>query len=95
MFGFVFAVVLTIAISFWCSLLEALVLSTTTAGVEALKRAKPARGALLEQFRHHMDETISSILTLNTMAHTLGSVIVGALDADIFGHPALGSSRAA
>ena len=90
MFGFVFAVVLTIAISFWCSLLEALVLSTTTAEVEALKRAKPVRGVLLEEFRHHMDETISSILTLNTMAHTLGSVIVGALGADIFGHPALG-----
>ncbi len=90
MFGFVLAVGLTIAISFWCSLLEALVLSTTTAEVEALKRAKPARGALLEEFRHHMDETIASILTLNTMAHTLGSVIVGALGADIFGHPALG-----
>jgi CBS domain containing-hemolysin-like protein len=90
MFGFVFAVVFTLAISFWCSLLEAVVLSTTTAEVEALKRAKPARGELLEHFRQHMDETISSILTLNTMAHTLGSVIVGALGADLFGHPALG-----
>ena len=90
MFGFVFAVVLTLAISFWCSLLEAIILSTTTAEIEALKRTKPVRGALLEKFRHHMDETISSILTLNTMAHTLGSVIVGALGADLFGHPALG-----
>ena len=88
--GFVLAVVLTLAISFWCSLLEALVLSTTTAEVEALKRAKPRRGEMLDHFRHHMDETISSILTLNTIAHTLGSVIVGALGADIFGHPALG-----
>ena len=58
MFGFVFAVVLTLAISFWCSLLEAIILSTTTAEIEALKRTKPARGALLEKFRHHMDETI-------------------------------------
>lgn len=90
MFGFLFAVVFTLATSFWCSLLEALVLSTTTAEVEALKRAKPARGALLEHFRNEMDETISSILTLNTMAHTLGSVIVGALGADLFGHASLG-----
>ncbi|MBI5422603.1 MAG: HlyC/CorC family transporter [Opitutae bacterium] len=90
MFGFVFAVLFTLGISFWCSLLEALVLSTTTAEVEALKRAKPARGALLEGFRTNMEETISSILTLNTMAHTLGSVIVGALGADLFGHASLG-----
>lgn len=90
MFGFVFAVLFTLGISFWCSLLEALVLSTTTAEVEALKRAKPARGKLLEDFRTNMDETISSILTLNTMAHTLGSVIVGALGADLFGHASLG-----
>jgi CBS domain containing-hemolysin-like protein len=90
MLGFALAVVCTLAISFWCSLLEALVLSTTTAEVEALKRAKPHRGDLLERFRHNMDGTISSILTLNTMAHTLGSVIVGALGADLFGHPALG-----
>lgn len=90
MFGFIFAVIFTLGTSFWCSLLEALVLSTTTAEVEALKRAKPARGALLERFRNEMDETISSILTLNTMAHTLGSVIVGALGADLFGHASLG-----
>ena len=90
MFGFLFAVVFTLATSFWCSLLEALILSTTTAEVEALKRSKPPRGALLEQFRHNMDQTISSILTLNTMAHTLGSVIVGALGADLFGHASLG-----
>lgn len=90
MFAFAFAIVFTLGTSFWCSLLEALVLSTTTGEVEALKRAKPARGALLERFRHQMDETISSILTLNTMAHTLGSVIVGALGADLFGHASLG-----
>lgn len=90
MLWFAIAVIMTLGISFWCSLLEALILSTTTAEVEALKRSKPIRGELLEQFRHHMDETISSILTLNTMAHTLGSVLVGALGADLFGHPALG-----
>jgi len=90
MLGFVLAVTFTLGTSFWCSLLEALVLSTTTAEVEALKRAKPHRGEMLERFRHDMDRTISSILTLNTIAHTLGSVIVGALGADLFGHPALG-----
>jgi CBS domain containing-hemolysin-like protein len=90
MFGFALAVVLTLAISFWCSLLEAIVLGTTTTEVEALKRAKPARGELLERLRHDMDETNSSMLTLNTMAHTLGAIIVGALGADLFGRASLG-----
>jgi CBS domain containing-hemolysin-like protein len=90
MLGFLLAVFLTLATSFWCSLLEALVFSTTTAEVESLKRSKPTRGLLLEKFRANMDQTISSILTLNTMAHTLGSVIVGALGADLFGHASLG-----
>ncbi len=90
MLGFALAVLFTLLTSFWCSLLEALVLSTTTAEVEALKREKPVRGSLLERLRNNMEETISSILTLNTMAHTLGSVIVGALGADLFGHPSLG-----
>ena len=90
MLGFILAVIFTLLTSFWCSLLEALILSTTTAEVEALKREKPVRGALMERYRLNMEETISSILTLNTMAHTLGSVIVGALGADLFGHPSLG-----
>ena len=53
MFGFVFAVVLTLAISFWCSLLEAIILSTTTAEIEALKRTKPARGAYPARLRRN------------------------------------------
>lgn len=90
MVAFLLALLFTLVTSFGCSLLEALVLSTTTAEVEALKRSKPARGVLLERFRQEMDETIASILTLNTIANTLGSVIVGALGADLFGHASLG-----
>ena len=49
-------------------------LSTTTAEVEALKERNPRRGKLFEDSRDHMEETISSILTLNTIANTLGAV---------------------
>ncbi len=81
----ILAVVFTLATSFVCSLLEALVLSTTVADVEALKKSHPKRGLLLEQIRYDIDETISAVLTLNTIAMSVGSMVIGALGAHLFG----------
>ncbi|MBJ7258918.1 MAG: HlyC/CorC family transporter [Chthoniobacterales bacterium] len=89
------AVAFTLGISFCCSLLEAMFLSTTTAEVEALKQRNPRRGQIFEDSRHHMEETISSILTLNTIANTLGAVIVGGIATKLFGEAALGVISAA
>ena len=86
----VLAVAFTLGVSFFCSLLEAMFLSTTTAEVEALKRRHPRRGHIFEDSRDHMEETISSILTLNTIANTLGAVIVGGIATQIFGEASLG-----
>jgi len=80
----VFAIAATLVISFLCSLFEALVLSTTTAEIEALKKTHPRRGELLETLKGGLDQTISAILTLNTIANSLGSVLIGALAAHLF-----------
>src|SRR5476649_1154839 len=80
-----FAIAMTLTISFVCSLFEALVLSTTTAEIEALKKTRPRRGQRLETIKQELDETISAILTLNTIANGLGSVVIGALGAHLFG----------
>lgn len=90
MTAFVLAVVLTLAVSFCCSLLEALILSTTVAEIEALKRRSPRRGQALERLKLEIADTISTILTLNTIANTLGATIVGALAARLFGETWLG-----
>jgi CBS domain containing-hemolysin-like protein len=74
-----FVIVVTVSISFLCSLFESIVLSTTTAEIEALKKSRPRRGALLETLKREIDATISAILTMNTVANSLGSVLVGAL----------------
>ncbi|HVU34180.1 MAG TPA: hemolysin family protein [Opitutaceae bacterium] len=79
------AICLTLAFSFVCSLFEALVLSTTVAEVEALKKSSPRRGQLLETIKAELEETISAILTLNTIVNALGSVVVGAIGAHVFG----------
>ncbi len=82
-------IVLTLAGSFTCSLFEALILSTTVAEIEALKKSRPRRGATLERLKTNLDETISAILTLNTIVNGVGSVIIGAVGVHLFGERGL------
>lgn len=87
---FATAIVLTLGISFLCSLMEALILSTNVSEIEMLKKSRPKRGALLEELFHNMEETISSILTLNTIANSFGSIFIGGLVIELWGQTALG-----
>jgi len=90
MTALILSVVFTLGTSFCCSLIEAMFLSTTSADVEALKAKHPRRGALVEDSRVHMEETISAILTLSTISSTLGAVFVGGIATKVFGSSALG-----
>lgn len=72
-----------------------MILSTTTAEIEDLKKQHARRGRLLEQLKDEIEETISTILTLNTIANTLGAVLVGGLATALFGHAWLGVVSAA
>lgn len=81
----VIAVLFTLGISALCSVLEAMILSTTTSEIESLKQRRPKIGALLEIFKQEMEETISAILTLNTIANTLGATLVGGIATKIYG----------
>ena len=95
MFWLVLAIVFTLGVSFACSLTEALILSTTIAEIEALKHRRPKRGRLLETLKLGLEDTMSAILTLNTIANTLGSVIVGGLITHLYGEALLGVASAA
>ncbi|HUL54061.1 MAG TPA: hemolysin family protein [Opitutaceae bacterium] len=90
MLWLVVAIVFTLGVSFACSLTEALILSTTIAEIEALKRRRPRRGQLLETLKLSLEDTISAILTLNTIATTLGSMIVGGMVTHLYGEALLG-----
>ena len=81
----VIAVVLTIGVSALCSILEAMVLSVTTAEIENFKKKSPKRGVLIEKYRNEIDETSSAILSLNTIANTLGATLAGGLAEKAFG----------
>jgi CBS domain containing-hemolysin-like protein len=80
----ILAVLFTVVVSALCSTIEAMLLSTTAAEVEALKAKHPHAGALLEQSREGLDESISAILTFNTIANTLGAFVCGNLAAHLF-----------
>lgn len=78
---------LTLILSFMCSLLEATLLSSTSSYIESLdkKGYSPKTVDLAKDVKQNIDKSISSILTLNTFANTMGAAGVGAQAAIIFG----------
>lgn len=83
--AFLFAVFFTLGVSALCSVLEAMLLSTRSIEIDRLKETHPRAGQLMELLRGDLEGTIASILTVNTVANTLGSICVGALAANLFG----------
>jgi CBS domain containing-hemolysin-like protein len=82
--AFIFAIAFTVGISALCSVLEAMILSTTTAEIEGLKKYHPKRGEKLEKYKLGLEETSSAILSLNTIANTLGATMVGGIAVQIW-----------
>lgn len=76
---------LSIGFSFLCSVLEAVLLSITPTFVQSEVTKKTRTGQLLSQFKNDIDRPLSAILTLNTIAHTVGAIGVGAMAGKIFG----------
>ena len=74
-------------ISFLCSILEAVLLSSTNSYIETLpKEANENAIAMLKELKANIDVPISSILTFNTFAHTMGAAGVGAQAQVLFGN---------
>ena len=76
---------IAIGVSFLCSVLEAVLLSITPSYLEQLKQEKPQSGKAIQSVKSRLDESLSSILILNTFAHTMGAAGVGAQALRVFG----------
>ncbi|MFI3291281.1 MAG: hemolysin family protein [Opitutales bacterium] len=81
---FILTVALTLLVSAYCSMLEAIILSTTPAEIEAIKNSNKRKGEILEGFLANIGETSSAILSLNTIANTFGATMAGMLYSKIF-----------
>ena len=76
---------LALFLSFLCSLLEAVLLSTPSSYASILSKQNPTHGLRLEKFKENINRPLAAILTLNTFAHTLGAAGVGAKTLELFG----------
>jgi len=71
--------------SFLCSLLESVLLSVTPGFVGAYEKKAPKTGRLMRRLKKNIDRPLAAILSLNTMAHTVGAAGVGAQSLIVFG----------
>ena len=77
--------ILAITLSFLCSLLEAVLLSVPHAHVALMNEKKRRSGEILARYKEKIDRPLSAILTINTVANTVGAAGVGAQALAVYG----------
>lgn len=75
---------LSIGFSFLCSILEAVLLSITPSYINSEVSKGTSTGKTLQEYKEDIDKPLSAILTLNTIAHTVGAIGVGSVAGKIF-----------
>ena len=79
-----------LGISFLCSILEAVLLSTPMSFISMKENDGAKSAPLLKQLKANIDRPISAILSLNTIAHTIGAAGVGTEATKVFGEAYFG-----
>lgn len=75
---------LSIFFSFLCSILEAAFLSFTPTFIQVKKNEGNAYAGSLEALKKDVDKPLIAILTINTVAHTVGAIMVGVQAEKVF-----------
>tara|TARA_R110000822_G_scaffold226254_10_gene358969 strand:- start:42545 stop:43939 length:1395 start_codon:yes stop_codon:yes gene_type:complete len=77
---------MALIISFLCSVAETVLLSITPSYIEGLREKNPERSHRIKLLRQEkIDRSLAAILTMNTIAHTVGAIEAGAQSAVVFG----------
>ncbi len=79
-----------LSLSFLCSILEAVLLSTPMSYISMKESEGNKTAVLMKKFKNNVDRPVGAILSLNTIAHTIGSAGVGAESIKIFGEEYFG-----
>ena len=77
---------LAVFVSFTCSLLEAVILSVTPSFLSTEVKDGKKYATILSGLKENVDRPLAAILTLNTIAHTVGAAGVGAEVSKIYGN---------
>ncbi len=83
-------VIIALGFSFLCSIAEAVILSVSSAHISVLEKDGKPSGKVLRSLTDDINRPLSAILTLNTIAHTMGAAGAGAQAAVVFGDTYLG-----
>lgn len=87
---FILYFLIAISVSALCSVLEAVFLSTPATFVASVEGKNLRSAALLKSLKKQPNRPISAILTLNTIANTMGAAGVGAQAGRAFGNEWIG-----
>ena len=85
-----FYLFLALFISFLCSIMEAVLLSTPQSFLIVKQENKNAWAKTFVDLKTNIDKPLSAILSLNTVAHTVGAAGVGAQAVKIYGEASFG-----
>lgn len=85
-----FYLFLALGVSFLCSIMESVLLSTSMVYIQGKEAKGKKTASLLKKYKTDVDRPLSAILSLNTVAHTVGAAGVGAEAVRIFGEPYFG-----
>ena len=88
-------IILCLSISCMCSVLEAVLLSTTVSFAAQKEEEGHRIAGVLKKYKADIDRPIAAILSLNTVANTMGAAAVGAQAAQVFGSHIVGYVSAA
>ncbi len=87
-------VMVALGFSFLCSVAEAVLLSVTTSYITILEKDHNKAGVILKELKSDINKPLAAILTLNTIAHTIGAAGAGAQAAVVFGNNYVGIASA-
>ncbi|MFT5676204.1 MAG: CBS domain containing-hemolysin-like protein [Paraglaciecola sp.] len=87
-------ILIALGFSFICSIAEAVILSVSSAYISVLEQHDKPTGKLLRAQVDDINKPLAAILTLNTIAHTMGAAGAGAQAAVVFGDAYLGLASA-
>ena len=80
-----FYAIISIFFSFLCSILEAALLSFTPGFIKLKANEGKAYAHTLAELKKDIDKPLIAILTVNTVAHTVGAIMVGVQSEKVFG----------
>jgi CBS domain containing-hemolysin-like protein len=94
MFLLITYVLVALGFSFLCSIAEAVLLSVTNTHIALMEKEQKSTGRLLRRLKDDVHKPLAAILTLNTIAHTIGAVGAGAQAVTVFGSAYVGIASA-